>query len=541
MRNLRLFGWLVAIALIIACTKAEKNHAKTSSLRPSSNTRQDALVLALGSEPASGFDPTTGWGRYGSPLFQSTLLARDNDLQLVNDLSTQYSVSADGLTWTIQIRPDVQFSDGGKLTTEDVVYTYETAKKSGSVVDLTVLESVQATSPLTVVFKLKHPQSTFVDLLASLGIVPKAKHDNKYATNPIGSGPYKLVQYDKGQQLIVAANPYYYKAKPAFSKITFLFMSEDAIFAAAKAGKIDVAAIPASLADQEVAGMKLIAVSSVDNRGIMFPMVSSRAEKTAQGYNLGNDITSDLAIRRAVNLAIDRKKLVQGVLLGHGMPAFSSCDNLPWSNPQSIFTDADIPNAKKILSAEGWKDSNNDQILEKNNKKAIFNLVYPAGDQIRQSLALAVADQVKPLGIVIKVIGKSWDDIQRLKHANAVLFGWGSHDPMEVFNIHSSSTIGRGWWNPGYYSNKVADSYMSLALRTTDKDLQNQLWQKAQWDGTTGFGHKDGDVPWVWLVNLDHCYLVSQKLDTGKQRIEPHGHGWPITANITEWHWSTVK
>ncbi|MFZ5591644.1 MAG: ABC transporter substrate-binding protein, partial [Bacillota bacterium] len=59
------------------------------------------LVLAIGGEPDAGFDPTTGWGRYGSPLFQSTLLTRDNDLNIVKDLATDYQVSPDGLTWTV--------------------------------------------------------------------------------------------------------------------------------------------------------------------------------------------------------------------------------------------------------------------------------------------------------------------------------------------------------------------------------------------------------------------------------------------------------
>ncbi len=64
------------------------------------NIKKDELVLSVGGEPDTGFDPTTGWGRYGSPLFQSTLFKRDHDLNVVNDLGTNYEVSEDGKVWS---------------------------------------------------------------------------------------------------------------------------------------------------------------------------------------------------------------------------------------------------------------------------------------------------------------------------------------------------------------------------------------------------------------------------------------------------------
>ena len=101
-------------------------------------------MLAFGSEPETGFDPTTGWGRYGSPLFQSTLLKRDDKLNIVNDLATSYEVNEDGKVWTVKLRDDVKFSDGEPLTATDVKFTFETAANNGSVVDLNVLEKVEA-------------------------------------------------------------------------------------------------------------------------------------------------------------------------------------------------------------------------------------------------------------------------------------------------------------------------------------------------------------------------------------------------------------
>jgi peptide/nickel transport system substrate-binding protein len=78
------------------------------------------LRLAIGGESEEGYDPTLGWGRYGSPLFQSTLLARDADLNIVNDLATGYAVSPDGLVWTVDVRDDARFTGGSPVTARDV-------------------------------------------------------------------------------------------------------------------------------------------------------------------------------------------------------------------------------------------------------------------------------------------------------------------------------------------------------------------------------------------------------------------------------------
>ncbi|MBO9606971.1 MAG: ABC transporter substrate-binding protein, partial [Paenibacillaceae bacterium] len=503
----------------------------------SANEAKKELVLAIGGEPEAGFDPTTGWGRYGSPLFQSTLLKRDSKLNVVNDLAAGYEVSRDGLVWTVKLRQGVAFSDGHPLTAQDVQYTYQTAAASGSAIDLGNLKNVEAPDESTVIFTLKEPQSTFAQMLVATGIVPMHAHGNNYAQKPIGSGPFKLVQWDKGQQLIVEANPDYYGSKPYFQKISFLFLGEDAAFAAAKAGTVDMAAIPAAFGKHNVSGMALKAAATVDNRGIMFPYLPSGG-KTKEGYPVGNDVTADPAIRQAINIAIDRKALVQGILEGHGTPAYTLNDGLPWFNREAVIADADMDAARKRLADGGWKDADNDGVVEKSGMKAQFNLLYPSNDATRQSLAIAAADMLKPLGIEVKVEGKSWEDIEKRMHADAVLFGWGSHDPLEMYNVYSGKFAGADYYNPGYYNNPKVEEYMAKALRATNEQDAWAWWKKAQWDGETGLSAK-GDAPWAWLVNLDHLYLVKSGLDIGEQKIHPHGHGWPVTDNIEEWRWKS--
>ncbi|HCF29753.1 MAG TPA: nickel ABC transporter substrate-binding protein, partial [Cyanobacteria bacterium UBA11049] len=238
-------AWLL-LQTLLACTPTASNRDTASTTQQTAAPEQ--LVLAIEGESEEGYDPTLGWGRYGAPLFQSTLLRRDENLELVNDLATNYTVSEDGKVWTVTIRENVKFSDGKPLTAEDVAYTFNKAAESGGLTDVTVLDQAVVVDDRTVELRLKQPQSTFVNRLVTLGIVPKHAHGPDYARKPIGSGPYQMVQWDEGQQLIVEANPNYYGEPPEIKRIVFLFMDEDAAFTAAKAGQAQVAAVPQSLA-----------------------------------------------------------------------------------------------------------------------------------------------------------------------------------------------------------------------------------------------------------------------------------------------------
>ena len=545
----RLIGLLsifVAGCVIASCSPTSTETSTGSSSDnaaesvPTQSGSAEQIVLAIGGESEEGYDPTLGWGRYGAPLFQSTLLKRDGDLNIVNDLATDYSISEDGLTWTVTIRDDAVFSDGEPLTATDVAYTFNKAAESGGLTDVTQLEQATAIDETTVELTLKQPQSTFVNRLITLGIVPEHIHGKEgedYARNPIGSGPYKMVQWDEGQQLIVEANPDYYGEAPGIEQLVFLFVEEDGAFAAAKAGQAQVAAVPQSLAIQQIEGMTLRDVVSVDNRGLMFPYLPANAQQTPDGDPVGNDVTADLAIRQAVNYAVDRQAMVDGILEGFGSPAYGPVSGLAWEEPNANVEDGQPERAKEILSEGGWADSDGDGVVEKDGVKAEFTILYKADDSIRQALALSTAEMLEPIGIKANVEGKSWDDIEPLMHSNVVVFGWGSHDQTEMYNLYYSQAAQGDYYNTGYYANAAIDNTLDLAMGAPSEAEAITYWKAAQWDGDQGVTTK-GDAAWAWLVNLDHTYFVDECLDVGQLQIEPHGHGWPITANIAEWQWT---
>ena len=548
-RRMRVLSLLIAgTAVLAACAAPPPRPASTiaAPVAPAAESalmtgEKDQIILAIGGESEDGYDPTLGWGRYGSPLFQSTLLRRDANLNIVNDLAESHSVSSDGLTYKITIRKDAKFSDGSALTAKDVAYTFNKAQESAGKTDVTVLDKATATSDYDVELKLKQPQSTFINRLVTLGIVPQKLHSANaadYAKNPIGSGPYKLVKWETGKQLIVERNDLYYGNKPAIKRLVFLFNDQEANggYTMAKANEVQVAFVPPALAKESIPGFKLYAVKSVDNRGLLFPYVPNEGKKTADGNPIGNNVTSDLAIRQAANFVLNRQAMVEGVLEGYGSPAYGPVSGLPWEQTDAAIQDGNADMAKKILADAGWK-AGADGTLEKNGTKAEFTIVYPSSDSTRQALALTASDMIKPLGIKIEVVGKSWDDIAKLKHSNVIVFGWGSHDATEVYNLYHSSYAGQGWYNTGYYANKQIDSQLDLAMGAPSQDEANVFWKNAQWDGKAGFTAK-GDAAWAWMVNLYHTYQVNECLNIGAPQIEPHGHGWPITASIAEWKWT---
>ena len=467
----------------------------TSSTPASSTSRaSDELIAAVGThggEPEAGFNPITGWGYSYEPLVQSTLFKKDSKANLINDLATNYTISSDGSTWTVKIRNDVKFHDGVPLTAKDVAFTFNTAANASGQVDLSMLEKATAITNDTVEFKLKDPQATFINKLAVMGIVPEHAYNETYGQNPIGSGPYKFVQWDKGQQVIFEANPNYYGQKPYFKKLTIVYMKPDAAFAAAKSGQIDIAELPPSYVNQKVDGMKIVSLDSIDARGISFPMHPDTGEKTENGYAMGNNVTSDIAIRKALNIGIDRQTLINGALNGQGKKEFTGVDKLPWGNKEAIFEDGNADEAKKILTQGGWKDTNGDGIVEKDGLKAEFTLLYPAEDETRQALAVSLAEEAKKLGININVEGKSWDEINKLALSNSVVFGYGSLDPTDIYlRYYSKSYDPSNYNNIIMYNNSVVDNHLRAAIISFDQNTANKNWQLAAWDGTTGFSEK---------------------------------------------------
>lgn len=306
---------------------------------------------------------------------------------------------------------------------------------------------------------------------------------------------------------------------------------------AAKAGEVDIALTSPTLAAAEIDGMHVVSIDSVDNRGITLPTVPAEGKTTEDGYPIGNNVTSDRAIRKALCYGIDRERMIREALNGFGVPAYSECDGLPWWN-EEVKIDTDVDYAVQLLEKAGWVDQDGDGIREKDGIVAEFNLMYFAGDSMRQAVAMSVANQAKEnLGIQVKVEGVSADETVKRMFSEPMIMGWGSDSPMTSYMLYHSSNAGKtDFYNPEFFTNETVDHYLEQAMASKTLEDSLEWWKKAQWNGTTGTSMK-GEAPWAFYVNMSHLYYVKDGLDIGKQRIHAHGAAWPLIANLKDWSW----
>ncbi len=514
MKRSALLSFLLALSLLAGCQAAPPAEAPQ-------DRRSVTVVMGPTSEPEAGFDPIHGWGageHVHEPLIQSTLTVTNPDLTIGYDLATDMRVSEDGLAWTVTIREGVKFTDGNALTAADVAFTYNAARDGSSVNDFTMLNRAEAADDTTVIFHMNRPFSIWPYTMATLGIVPEDSYDPEtYGSNPVGSGRYLLKQWDRGQQVILEANPDYYGEKPKMERVNILFMEEDAAFLAVQAGQADLAYTSVPYSDQTVDGYSLLSVRTVDNRGINLPVTMSSP-------------TMELPVRQAINMGIDRQRMIDNVLDGYGTPAYSVCDGLPWYSPVNEVA-YDPEGARALLDEWGWPvGPDGIRVRGTSEMELSLTIYYAAGDSVRQGLAAELANQLKELGIEADIKGVGWDTAYEDAQFNPLVWGWGAHTPMELYNIyHTDDPDGySARYSP--YASPAADELMDAALACPDLEESYALWQQAQEEIA-------GDVPWVWLVNVDHLYWVRDGLAVAEQKIHPHGHGWSIVNNVDQWSW----
>ncbi len=527
-------------ALLSACSGAASSSAGSSASTDASTV---IVSMTTSSEPASGFDPLYAWGcgeHVHEPLIQSTLITTDVDLNFVNDLATGYSCSEDGLTWTFTIRDDVKFTDGEPLTAEDVAFTINGINANEAAqADLSMIDEAVAIDPTTVELHLNKPYNAMLYTLAVVGIVPKHAYDAAtYGSNPIGSGRYILEQWDRGQQVILKANPDYYGEAPLMDRVVVLFMEESASLAAAQSGTVDVAYTAATLVDSaDPSGYSVLNCASVDSRGISLPSVEAGSPVVVDGdmaFMAGNPVTADTALRRAINMGVNREAMIDNVLNGYGTVAYSVSDGMPWYNP-AMEVAYDREAALSELALGGWQPGE-DGIQVKDGLRASFSIYYSASDSVRQALAHEFANQMAEIGIEVIPVGGGWtyDDsgIYAHQYSDPVLWGWGANTPIQMYSLH----YGPSSQNYSQYKNDAIDTHMDAALAATSIEESYPEWQASQWDGESGFAPQ-GAATWVWLCNVDHLYFKRDGLVVAEQKPHPHGHGWSLVNNVDRWHW----
>jgi peptide/nickel transport system substrate-binding protein len=527
-RALRHAVVLTAAALTAtACSAPGTDDARTAAAA-------DSVVLGVSTEPDS-LSPLLGYGKDGNSKLFDGLLTRDADLQLEPALAEDLpEVSEDGLTYTFTLRDGVTFSDGEPLTPADVVFTYETVldekTNNPSRSELAAVESVRAKGADQVVFTLKYPFAPFAARTV-LPIVPEHAaggqdpNTGSFNTEPIGTGPYVLADWRKGEKLVLKANPDHWGGEPAVKNVTMAIVPDDDVRATRlRSGDLDGAVLPPNLAAtfKDEADLTTYRATSYDYRAVSLPT--------------GNPVTGDVGVRRALDLAVDRQAMVDQVLDGAGRPAYG-----PLPVDDEWFAEGterahDPAAAERVLDRAGWKKGA-DGVRAKDGRRAAFTLYYPAGDKVRQDLALAYAGDAKKIGVEVKVESGTWEVIEPRMAKDAVLAGFGDvGDPdFGLYTLLHSTEAGDGFNNMPHYDNPAVDEALDDGRRTRDTGERKAAYDTLQKELAE-------DPGYTFLTHLDHLYVLADRWKTSgadglNTQVEPHEHGFAAGPwwNLEDW------
>ncbi|MFE0245482.1 ABC transporter substrate-binding protein [[Kitasatospora] papulosa] len=490
---------------------------------------KDSAVVGIAYEPET-LSPLLGYGKDGNSKIFDGLLTHDVDMKLKPALALELpEVTNGGTTYTYKLRKGVKFSDGKQFSADDVVFTYETIldKKTNnaSKTELDAVKSVEAKGSDTVVFRLKYPYAPFAERTV-LPIAPEHivagqdVNNGAFTTAPVGTGPYELVTWSKGEKLIFKANPDYWGAAPRIKNFTMAIIKDDDIRATRlDAGELDGAILPPNLAGKYASdsGMNTYAAKSFDYRVVTLPT--------------GNKVAGDTAVRRALDIGVNRKAMVDSILYGKGKEAYGPVPTgSPWFTTGTE-REFDPAGAEKILDKAGWKPGK-DGIRTKAGVQASFPLWYLSGDKLRQDHALAYASDAKKIGIKVQVQSGTWEVIKPRMPRDAVLAGGGSPaDPdFDQYALLESSLAGDGFNNMAHYDNPTVDKALEDARRSGDRTERRAAYDTVQRELVSNPGY-------TFLTHIDHLYVVDKKFGGLSTQIEPHDHGLASGPwwNVEDW------
>lgn len=512
--SLMLSMLLVLSMFLAACSGGEK----TTSDGEKQNNDDKA---AENTEPVDGGDLIMGYS--GSPtmfnsmysddavsgdveelIFEGLVGSNKEDFTPNTDkLAESVDESDDGLTYTVKLKEGIKFHDGEDLTADDVVFTYniplnkdyDGPRKSY----FEALESVEKVDDRTVKFNMKKVDAQFHTVGLSFGILPEhilkdvpvsdlGEHDFN-TKNPIGSGPFKFVEWKDGEYLKVEAFADYYQGRPHLDSITLKFVPDaNAMLTQLQNRDIDFwAGVPPS----DIETVK----SFQDEIGIKI------AEGLALSYsffagNLRNDLFKEKEVRQAITHAIDRETIVNEIMEGHGEVAHTPESPLSWAYNEDVpHFDYDPEKAKKMLADTGWKPGS-DGILEKDGKKFSFEVKTNQGNKVREDIVVLLQEQLKQVGIeakpkIVEFSSLIADVDPGVWNFDAIVLGWSLGTDPDPSGIFHTKEIEAGL-NFAGYSNPELDKLMDEQLQEKDQDKRKEMIGEIQ----TGLAE---DQPYTFL------------------------------------------
>jgi peptide/nickel transport system substrate-binding protein len=392
------------------------------------------------------------------------------DFAPIPGLAASWTASPDKRTWTYKLRPNLKWSDGQPLTSDDVAYTINRARREEWLNYSQTIANVTATAPdpQTVVLKssVADPKLPVMDVY----ILPKhvwSKYDKdaigKFnGVTDVGSGPYTLDRVQKGQFWTLKANPNYWRGKPRVDRVVFRkFNNGDAMVSALRRGQVDAVQDVPSTAFLQL--QKEDGITTVQGQQGSFNELGMNG---GAGLKKPHPALLDHRVREAIARAIDKKTIVSRVMRGLAKPAdtISPSANPAWMpqlTPQQRF-DFDLNRAKQILDQAGYKDTNGDGIREMPGGGRPLRLRYAVRQEsnVAQPIAEFVSGWLKDIGIA--TTQKTYSDAQLTEvigKGEYDLFVWGWTpfvDPDPLLSYFTCAQVSSDPKNPTNYYNDAS-------------------------------------------------------------------------------------
>jgi peptide/nickel transport system substrate-binding protein len=454
----------------------------------------DWLVYCINNEPATlnvllevGTWPTR-WIGMGN-IFESLIEYEPDEFKYRGRLAEKFSISDDGLEIYFKLRDNICFSDGHPVTTDDVIFSYETltdpnvdaASYANYFRDVDRYEKINNKE---IKFYMKKVYFLSLGFLGGIPIHPEhiykykdAREFNERRSNPIGTGPYVFEKWDVGQQVILRRNENYWGPKPKIRKVVFPFITNDtASLQSLLAGKIDyIRPLPDQFAEKSndkefEKQFHCLSYWDAANTGYFWI-----------GWNEARPFFADKKVRLAMTHLINREAIKEHILRNPEarIPTGNFYIYGPQNDPNIKPWPYDPEKAKKLLDEAGWIDHDGDGVRDKDGVPFRFRYMI-SETAIHEQIAKLVKDSAASVGIDVLLDPYEWSVFSQKvldRDFDAVSMAWGGNVEEDPYQIWHSSQRQKGS-NYVNFNNPQADALIEEARQTLDPDKRNTLYHK---------------------------------------------------------------
>lgn len=424
--------------------------------------------------------PTVQWAMITN--IHDPMLLLDENYELQPYLAESYEVSEDGMQYTFNLREGITFHDGSDFTSEDVKYTFEfyADAENGSTLAANYkgMAAVETPDDYTVVITMEEPNAAFLVNAATSWIVPSDYHasvgEDEYRTAPIGTGPFKVVEWVPAEYTLLEANEDYFQGRPKLD-----FLRQEVV------PEPSVRSIALETGDAHYATWPLLTEDSIRLRdaGEGYTVYDTPAN-SVKHFPLNNNhpVLGQKVVRQAMMHALDRQRIIDDLWSGAATVATSNITPAaPYYNADVKTYDYNPEGAIAMLEEAGWVDSDGDGIREKDGELLSFTCTTITGDQARRPIAELAQQLLKEVGIDMQLEEAPVAAIleaMRQGDMDCSLFNWTYGSAIDP---DASSTLrSDGANNFSQFNNPRVDELLDAGLAETDAEARRVYYDEIQ-------------------------------------------------------------